>query len=251
MNIKFPGSGDIAGLKDLWQEAFGDDRDFVDGFFKTGFCETRCRLITAENRVAAAIYWFDCQCRGEKMAYIYAVATAKDFRGKGMCGKLMEDTHALLADKGYAGAILVPAEDTLFIMYSKYGYTPVCPRSTVSVTAGQDPVKLQKIHGQKYQSTRLSMLPEGGVEQDASALAYLGIYCDFWQGQDFLLSGAVREGTLHVQEFLGEARNMGCILKSLGVEKGVFPCPHGQEYAMFRSFRQGVLPPTYFGIPLD
>jgi len=251
MTIKYPDSGDIAGLKELWQQAFGDDRAFIEGFFETGFSEKRCRLIKTGNRVAAALYWFDCRCRGEKMAYIYAVATAQDFRGKGLCAKLMEDTHGLLTEQGYAGAILVPAEDTLFIMYSKYAYTPVCPRKKVPAAQGQTPVKLQKIHAETYRGLRQSMLPEGGVEQDAPALAYLGTYCDFYQGEGFLLCGAVRDGRLYVQEFLGDTQNMGGILLSLGVEEGEFPCPGGAEYAMFRSFREHVLPPAYFGLPLD
>ena len=43
-----------------------------------------------------------------RIAYIYAVATAKKFQRKGICHKLMEETHKDLSAYGYEGAILVP-----------------------------------------------------------------------------------------------------------------------------------------------
>ena len=65
----------VAQLKQLWQQAFGDPEAFIDAFFRTGFSPNRCRCIQKDGRVATMLFWFDCQCRGEKLAYLYGVAT--------------------------------------------------------------------------------------------------------------------------------------------------------------------------------
>ena len=112
----------ITDLKKLWQEAFGDPESFIDGFFTTGYCPERSMTIEEDGMPIAALYWFDGHTNGKKMAYIYAVATAKAQRGKGLCKTLMEDTHSHLKNLGYAATILVPGEKGLFAMYEKMGY---------------------------------------------------------------------------------------------------------------------------------
>jgi hypothetical protein len=77
MNINAPTLDLIPALRGLWKEAFGDSDDFLDMFWRTAFSYDRCRCVTVDGEVAAALYWFDCECRGERVAYIYAVATAK------------------------------------------------------------------------------------------------------------------------------------------------------------------------------
>ena len=114
MTIDMPRPGQIAGLRELWKEAFGDSDAFLDGFFATGFSPTRCRVLDWNGRCAAALYWFDCSIEGKKLAYIYAVATLEDFRGKGFCRQLMEKTHRDLQASGYAGCVLVPGSRALF-----------------------------------------------------------------------------------------------------------------------------------------
>ena len=102
MTIDAPRQEQIGQLRLLWKEAFGDTDAFLDSFFAIAFACDRCRCVTEDSRVTAALYWFDCSCGGKKMAYLYAVATAKDRRGSGLCRALLEDTHAHLKKKGYA-----------------------------------------------------------------------------------------------------------------------------------------------------
>ena len=109
-------------LRQLWKKTFGDSDAFLDIFFDTAFSTKRCMCVTCKDSVAAALYWFDCTFSNQKIAYIYAVATAKEFRGQGLCHSLMEHTHSHLKEQGYAGTILSPAEKTLFDFYEKMGY---------------------------------------------------------------------------------------------------------------------------------
>ena len=93
MKADYPTREQTEGLCKLWQEAFGDNDAFLDAFWSTAFSSDRCRCITVDGEVAAALYWFDCRCENKPMAYLYAVATARSHRGKGLCKALMESTH--------------------------------------------------------------------------------------------------------------------------------------------------------------
>lgn len=73
----------IPGLRKLWQEAFGDTEEYLDGFFRLAYSPENCLCIGEGDIVHAALYWLDMTCRGERIAYIYAVATAKNRRGEG------------------------------------------------------------------------------------------------------------------------------------------------------------------------
>ena len=91
MRIDQPALAHIPALRQLWQEAFGDSNAFLDGFFDTAFSPDRC-LCVFEEDLAAAVYWFDCRFAGRKIAYLYALATKKSHRGRGIARALAEET---------------------------------------------------------------------------------------------------------------------------------------------------------------
>ena len=101
MRIDKPAPGSEAALRRLWQQAFHDDDAFLDIFFDVAFSHDRCRCVTIDGEIVAVLYWFDCSCCGQRMAYLYAIATDKDRRGQGLCRALMEDTHRHLVSRGY------------------------------------------------------------------------------------------------------------------------------------------------------
>ena len=145
MNIDFPCSDDIKSLRDLWKEAFGDDDSFLDNFFRSAYCEKRARCIKSEGQIIAALYWFDCMYNDNKIAYVYAVATAMKYRGKGYCNILMNDTHKLLNIIGYSGVILVPATDKLFKFYEKLGYITCAYKSKIIAVSSDSCEKVSMI----------------------------------------------------------------------------------------------------------
>ena len=105
MNIDFPNPSQFPELKALWQEAFGDSTLFINSFFETAFSHKRCRCTTLESRIVSVLYWFDCSYDGGRVAYLYAVATAKAHRGNGFCRILMENTHMHLKKLGYTCSV--------------------------------------------------------------------------------------------------------------------------------------------------
>ena len=232
-----------ADLRRLWQEAFGDSDAFLDSFFATGFSSDRCHYLAENGEIVSALYWFDCYISHYKLAYLYAVATAKKHRGKGLAQKLMTQTHSRLAETGYAGAILVPGEEPLFAFYEKLGYRKATQIREFTCKAGTTPVSLQKIDAKQYASLRAGYLPQGGVVQTGATLAFLQTQTDFYAGEDFLLAD---------RELLGNADAAPGILRTLGLAEGRFRTPGNQrEFAMFLPLQENCPTPAYFGLALD
>lgn len=238
-------------LKTLWHLAFGDSYDFIDLFFSTAYAPGRCRFLAEAGRLTAALYWLDCEYQGQKLAYIYAVATHPYHRGRGLCRKLMADTHNALKQQGYAGALLMPAEAGLRKMYANMGYRNCTRVSEFSCTAGT-PVPLRKICPEEFAWLRRKYLPENGVIQEGDSIAYLASYSDFYAGADFLLAGTPQGAQFHGIELLGNRDAAPGILAALGCEAGSFRCPGGEiPFAMFLPLADTVEVPGYLGLAFD
>lgn len=251
MIINAPHTTDIPALGQLWQQAFGDTDAFLDSFFQTGFSPARSRCIKQNGQLAAALYWFDCQWEGKKLAYLYAVATEQAFQGKGLCRALTEDTHRHLNDLGYAGAVLVPGNKGLFSLYEKLGYTPFCPMQTVTVTAMDKPADLRPISADTYRLLREHLLPASSVAQEKEALAFAATFCEFYSGENMLMCLSREDDTLYFQEYLGNPKYLGNIIKTLRAKKGIVPLPGGSPVAMYHSLTPNKETPAYFGIALN
>ena len=253
MTFDYPTPEQLPILKQLWKTAFGDTDAFLSAFFSTAFSPLRCRVARENGETIGMLYWFDGTCRGQKLAYLYAVATHPAHRGKGVCRRLMADTHALLAENGYAGALLVPQTQALREMYAAFGYRSCTTLSETFCAAGDVPVELHRIDAGEYARLRREFLPEDGVVQEGENLRFLETQVQFYRGADFLLAAQkAAEDTLFGTELLGNADAAPGILKSLGYSQGTFRTPgQKQDFAMFRPLIQTANMPEYFGIPFD
>ena len=241
MEIKHPLPEQIPALRQLWKEAFGDTDHFLDQFFGIAFESQRslCALIRGE--LAAMAYWFDCG----GYAYIYAVATAKKHRGKGICHDLMENVHKILAARGYDGCILVPGEDSLRQFYEKMGYENCGGVREFECTAGV-PHLLRKLDRAEYAQARRQYLPEGGVIQEGTSLDFLASWAGFYEGENVLAAAIWEDGQLRVLELLGDAGKAAGVVAALGAESGWFRTPGQTPFAMHKALRKNI-PPQYFG----
>ncbi len=250
MNIDYPAQAQMDGLRALWQEAFGDDDTFLNLFYTYGFAPDRCRCISADGHVAAALYWFDCQYRGRPLAYLYGIATRKAFRGNGLCRTLVENTHAHLKHLGYSGAILVPAREELFQMYEKMGYSVCASVSEFTCHAGSDAVQLRQLDASEYSQARREFLPESGVVQEGDSLDFLHAMADFYAGEDFLVCIS-RDEEFFAPELLGNEQAAPGILAALRKKQGHFRGPGGNKpFAMYHPLSDATTP-DYFGLAFD
>lgn len=250
MGIDHPTLEDIPALRRLWQEIFGDSDEFLDRFFHSAFSPKRC-LVARCPDTAAVLYWLDMTCQGRPLAYIYAVATAPEHRGRGLCRSVMAQAHQILTQRGYAGAVLVPDGEGLFRMYESMGYRPFGGIAQVNAQAHPSACPLHPLTPEEYQSRRSALLPSGGVELGPEGLALLSSLCDYYAGEDFLLA-ASREGDfLRGIELLGNAAAAPGILSALGCTLGSFRTPGNRPFAMFHPLIPGAQAPNYLGHAFD
>ncbi len=251
MNIDYPNRNQLPALQGLWKQAFGDTESFLQDFFSTGFSPGRCRCLTRNGQLIAALYWFDCAANGQKLAYLYAIATDKDHQSQGFCRRLMDDTHRLLADSGYAAAILVPGNQDLFSFYGKIGYRPFGGIRRFSVNAGATCAEVKKLSAQEYANLRKAYLPQGGVCQEGETLAFLATQNDFYAGADFLITVAKENASLFISELLGNASAAPQIVRTFGAATGDFRAPGAEPFALYLPLSSDLQIPAYFGLALD
>lgn len=241
MNIDHPAAQQIPQLRALWKEAFGDTDSFLDKFYSKAYCPKRCLCATEAGEVAAAAYWFDC---GD-YAYIYAVATAKKHRGKGISHALMARIHSILTQEGYAGCVLVPGEESLREFYGGMGYEN-CGGVEEFDAQAANPLPLRKISVQEYAALRRVYLPQGGVVQEGANLDFLTCWAEFYEGANALLAAVWEDGKLLVLELLGSKEAAPGIAATLGADSGWFRTPGEKPFAMHRPLNESKAP-KYFG----
>lgn len=252
MKIDFPVPKQYQQLIALWQEAFGDTEEFVDGFFCTGFSPARCRCITVNRKVAAALHWLDVTCGEQRFAYLYAVAVEEKRRGKGLFRELMADTHAHLALRGYDGVLLVPQTEQLRGLYEKLGYRTCTTVAEFTAGAGDTPLTLQRIDREEYARLRRDLLPPGAAVEDGESIAFLETMAFFYRGEGVLLAAHAENGKLRCPELLGDASAAPGIVKALNCTEGRFRTPGDTvPFAMFLPLAEDALPPCYLGYAFD
>lgn len=248
---------DMPALRGLWKEAFGDSDRFLDLFYGTAFATDRCRVAAGEDTVLAALYWFDCACGGQRMAYIYAVATAQAARGRGIATALLKDTQRHLEIQGVRGLILVPGTASLVRFYAPQGFVPCAPQGRIKADAAGPALPLKPVSPRRYGELRRELLPEGGVTQEGVSLDFLAAQMKLYAGKDLLLAAATQEdGSLLASELLcgNPVTAAPRILKALRVPTGIFrvPYPKGRPFALFKPLSrwQGSVP-QYFAFAFD
>ena len=252
MTIDYPSAAQIPGLRTLWQEAFGDTDLFLDAFFDAAFSPWRCRCITEKGAVLAVLYWFEVSCGDQRYAYLYAVATAKSHRGRGLFAMLLEDTKRVLQEAGFHGILLVPETESLARMYEKFGFSASTYVREFSAAAADPAVNLREIGPGEFARLRRRSLPAGSVLQEGADLEFLATQCHFWAGEGWLAVGQIYDGKLVCQEFLGDERAIPGLLRALDVPCGQFRTAGAERpFAYLLPLRADCLRPAYFALALD
>jgi len=243
----------IPTLGALWREAFEDSVEFTDMFFSTAYAPERCRCLLCNGELVGALYLFDCECRGRKFAYIYAVATLKKYRGMGICRKLMDDTGRYLQERGVEGAMLVPGSKQLFSFYRKMGYGAIGGVSEIHCEAAEEAAVIRTVSKSEYAALRRKLLPDGGVVQEGVNLDFLEKQAGLYAGDGFVLAARKHGEKLFGTELLGDTGKAGAIVRALGCREGSFIIPGDRRrLAMYRKLTdEQILPPTYFGLAFN
>ena len=252
MIFKYPGNEEISQLLNLWKNVFGEYDGFWELFRNVAFLPDYCRCITENGQVIAGLYWFDCSCGKDKIAYVYAVVTDPAHRGRGLCRKLMEDVHVLLKAQNYDSVMLVPADEGLREMYRKLGYEDCTSVGKLSCATGESAVEIRNVSVEEYAALRRELLPDNAVLQEGIQLPFLAAQAQLFAGADFLLAAFLDQDRLHGMELLGKKAAAPGILRALGCETGSFQIP-GREipFAMIHKLSENAVSPDYFGFSFD
>lgn len=251
-------------LRELWKEAFGDSESFLDAFYATAYAPSRCRIATIDGKLAAALYWFDCTVNEQPVAYVYAVATSKAFRGNGACHLLLENTHKHLASLGYTSVILVPGNEALIHLYEGCEYELCTKRSRIECSSQDMEIEIHEIKKDDYAPLRRELLPAHAIIQEGPNLDFLATQAKFYTGEVtvaleentckkiFLLAATIENENLYGIELLGDASFAPGIVHALGCKDGTFFCPGKEEpFAMWHPLRDDAIEPGYLGFAFD
>lgn len=128
---------DISQMTALWCETFGDSPAQVAEFFQTF---PNCLSYVAEEggKILAMVHALPQTLSPDvPAAYIYAVATAKAHRSKGLCRELMAFAEQDLKEKGFGACVLTPGEKGLFRFYENLGYETAFFRHRTPFSGGR------------------------------------------------------------------------------------------------------------------
>jgi len=157
---------DLLGIISLWQEAFGDSPEAVSYFFKS-FPHCVSYVTEDGGEIVSMVHALPQVLSPDTpAAYLYAVATRRSHRGRGLCRELMVFAEADLHARGFACCVLAPAELGLFDYYEGLGYKTAFTRRRVKFSGGT-PISLSD-----YLARREQLLDEAHMICDRATLAY-------------------------------------------------------------------------------
>ncbi len=105
----------------LWHEAFGDNEDYIR-FFHGAHGSCRCLMLSEGSELISALYLIDGELCSQQGMYLFAAATFKKHRGRGYMADLLKKAENFAKENGRSFIALVPATQSLFDYYSKFGY---------------------------------------------------------------------------------------------------------------------------------
>lgn len=107
---------------ELWQEVFGDEREFIDLFMNEVYSPENMLVREEQGRVVSMLHIVEMQTSMGKTGYLYAIATAEEYRGKGYASQLIGEALHLMRQRGYQVAMLIPASAELKSYYEHFGF---------------------------------------------------------------------------------------------------------------------------------
>lgn len=118
---------DIPTQRELWKLAFGDSDEYIDNFYHTYYRPERVVVLEEDGAVRSMTAWFDTAFavpgQGEyRAAYLYAVATHPDCRGRGLAAKLLAGADGYFRSLGIPAVTTVPAEPSLHDFFGANGF---------------------------------------------------------------------------------------------------------------------------------
>lgn len=116
-------------IKRLWQEAFGDTKEFVDMYFDSVYTDADAMTLEVDGRMVSSLLLqpYLLRFHGETLpvAYVSGAATRRQSRGKGYMSQLMLNALQSARERGAMGVALIPADVYLYDYYARMDFATV------------------------------------------------------------------------------------------------------------------------------
>ena len=111
----------------LWMDVFGDSREEVDRFLIDVHRDENRLTHSEHGSVVAMLNIVELQTDYGPTAYLYAIATATEWRGRGFASELIRQAIDVSYERGYKAVMLIPADEKLVKYYKRFGFgEPSC-----------------------------------------------------------------------------------------------------------------------------
>lgn len=183
---------DVPAQRELWRLAFGDSDAYIDNFYNTYYRPDRVIVLEEDGTVRSMTAWFDTVFavpgQGEyRAAYLYAVATHPDCRGRGLAARLLAGADGYFRSLAIPAVTTVPAEPSLHDFFGANGFRECfrilgthLRREEISVPPSD---LLRPASPQEYGRVRETLLADiPHIAYPADALAYQAGCCALGDG---------------------------------------------------------------------
>lgn len=158
---------DLAALKTLWAQCFGDGEEEICAYF-TAYGTQNTFLAVQKETVAAMVIYFQTELilqDGESVAaaYLYCFCTRPELRGQKIGSGLLAFAESRLKELGFACTMLVPGEKSLFDFYEKLGYRTAFTYSKTKYAAQSTQAIAAPVSANRYWQLRQMLLWENCV----------------------------------------------------------------------------------------
>ncbi len=133
-----PQKSDLEDVIRIWQEAFGDEREYIEFFLNERFNGDNMLCLRADGKIRSFICLLPARIKGidadTDVLYVYAVATEKQYRKRGFITSIIK--HAYEHHK--KPLILLPADSEKKVLYGKMGFAEAFKTIDISIKAAEN-----------------------------------------------------------------------------------------------------------------
>ena len=117
----YAGEADFDSVTALWQQAFGDDREYIASYLARYFTEERIPVFRVDGELAAMASVFRVRCGSSPALYIFALATDEKYRGRGIASALLDR----IQQQSGLPLVLQPEPNGVEAFYLREGFSPL------------------------------------------------------------------------------------------------------------------------------
>ena len=213
--IRFATNNDIIGIIRLWQEAFGDSEKEIKFFLDNKFKPQNTLVFEESNHIVSMLFLLDgkmCIKGIDYPAYyLYAACTAQSHRGRGIMSDLLKAAEKSAFERNIDFICLLPAEDSLYDYYARFGYQAVFSEKLLSIKRNETSMQ-SEFSFNIATSAGLEMLRDYAYNDtdcfkwDDTAISFAFDHCKMYGGYSALARNgyalySIIDSKIHVKEY--------------------------------------------------